>query len=570
MAGFYGVFSSLPISEKDLMDCHYKNEKSNSIQHSGTYQKFVWGRTVLNQLHEDRFEFENESILCFFEGLIFNNHRFNKNTIFHEYKKLGVHFAKEIEGQFSIFILDKQSNQIHLITDHLSHRPLYYFFDAPSNTFIFSSQAIHVAKLIEKCGFTKTIDFDSFKSLLTIGYMYNDATLALEIKKIKHGSSLTFSTLLGKLNITSHFTFSTETKEIKLQDAIEETDRLLINSVNSIWKKQKENHLIHTSLLSGGLDSRVSTLLGLELGYQDVHALTFTQSGVAEEKIASKIASDLKIKHTVKHLDGGQYIIDSIDEYILANDGLVTFIGACHAYSQINSWIKNKPTLLNTGQIGDAVFGSLFQENVNFKTNIESKSFFKNSSINSTNKYQVEIINQYTDFELFGFEQHIINGTLNGDRMFHTIMDSTSPFYDKNLINFGLSLPSSFKKNQFLYIEWMQKKHPKIASYPWAKTGLTPSNSKLNKSLYFGKRGFKYLKKKIGIKELNMNPYDRWVLQNPNILIEFKKIMQNELPKIENQDLKELIQLVFNHKEFYAKTNAITALLAYKNYFGKS
>src|SRR5690606_13971199 len=124
--------------------------------------------------------------------------------------------------------------------------------------------------------------------------------------------------------------------------------------------------------------------------------------------------------------------------------------------------------LAHSGQIGDVIFGSFTREQNSVNGNIKKLAFnFDLSIINKIGKWQNYKRNQFdgNDLEVFSIMHRQINGTMNGDRCCSHLADLSSPFYNKELINYCLNIPDKFKYNQSIYLDWLNTFHPNIASY---------------------------------------------------------------------------------------------------------
>lgn len=569
MAGLYG-FYNLP---KTSLSKHFnrffsskfspiKNEEFNS-------EKFIYGRSVLNKFNNDRFLFEDDSLIMGIEGIIYNA-KIPKNDLVNEFREKGKKFFKDIEGQFSGFVFDKINNKIHLSTDTLSTKSIYYYFNPALKQFFFASELKVLTSLLNDIHASIHPDEDGFKCLLTLGYMLDDLTLVKEIRRLRNATILTFDISENDVKKSTYFDFNHLENKSNFEEIIDKIDSLLISSISKEWMKDKSETDTFFSFLSGGLDSRVNALLGKKLGYQKINVLNFSQTGAQDHLISKEIAIGESFNYHFFELDDGHYFLDSFEELVAANDGMVTVLGASHMYKALQC-INLKPYgIAHSGQIGDVIFGSFSKPKFNLKENIGDLGYINDSKIIGEISILPHIIDRYKNsLELFSYEQRQVNGTLNGDRMCAHLIDIASPFYNRSLISFALSIPNEFKKNNRLYTEWIRNKHPFLFDYKWDKAGITPKNKLITNSAIYYSKVKKYVQKLFRIPSSSMNPFEYWYSNNSNLRLEIEDIYKQEFPNISNHNIRGNIDRVYTKFGPRGKFSAITAVLAYRLHFNQ-
>ncbi len=218
--------------------------------------------------------------------------------------------------------------------------------------------------------------------------------------------------------------------------------------------------------LSGGLDSRMTSLIGHKLGYTNQLNFTFSQSDYLDQTIACKIASDYNHEWIFKSLDSGKYLmnVDSITEY---TGGGVLYYSLAHGYSLLKLLNLEQYGLMHSGQLGDVVLGTYYSSG-NEKTPYNIKSgAFGNKLID---KVDTSNIRHYPNEEIGKFYNRGFNGILiSGHTMIQQSMETASPFLDIDFMDFCLKLPVKYRRNHYIYKKWIISKHPEIAVYPWEK-----------------------------------------------------------------------------------------------------
>ncbi|WP_207562721.1 asparagine synthase-related protein [Sulfurimonas aquatica] len=573
MPGLYGVVSKKEVDlHEKIYTYFYSSKHSETLNEELRYKNFLYGRSVINKFLNDRVLYEDKNLIIAFEGVYFNKKSIlTSNEIANKYKKNSINFIKDIKGEFSGFIYDKQLDKLFLYNDHLSTKPIYYYKD--NDYFIFASEFKVITKLLQGLAIEKVLDYDGVYSMLTFGYMLGELTFEKQTKKLDYATILEID---SELEITKHKYFRYEKKEnfnLTKKEIIENIDKLLVSSIDRCWKKDKEYGYSHLSFLSGGLDSRVNVLLAKQLGYTNTLTMTFSQSGSSDEKIAQEISNKEGFKHIFYSLNNGKFLEANLEKYIEANDGLVNLTGSAAGYAFLSTINFKHFGALHTGQIGDLLFGSYVK-----------KSFDVSSGIMSNQKELLKKISSFVEFrkkyndnsEIFGYEQRVINGALNGDRTVSHYVDMVSPFYDRELIEFCLTIPDKYKKDEAIYLDWFNKKHKKVSQYKWESAGIKPRYSKIVNIAKIIKRYKNAILRRIGFNINDMNPFDIWMRQNKKILKTLDKYFEDNINNIDDLQLKEQLSDMYKRKiEFshYGRNNkylVVTLLLALNLHFGKT
>lgn len=571
MAGLYGVYSIKKSIRRNLYNFFYSSNSEEIINEEFESENFIYGRSVLPKFLEDRVLYEDESLIVGFEGVSFSAKKGNLiKYITENYKNSELDFLQNIEGFFSGFICDKKSKKLHVFTDHLSTKPLYYYYSKEAKQFIFSSELKMISQYLRLNKVGITLNEDALRCLLTFGYMLGDLTPVAEVKKIKPGTILSFDFLEFEIEEKEYCSLSGLIEsDLDKTQIINEIDRLITHATNQEWQKDKEYGYDHFAFLSGGLDSRVNVMLASELGYKDISVLTFSEKNTLDEKIAKKITSDLGLNHLFVELSSGKYLEENLEEFVQANDGLAILYGSAHQQSALEKLDLQRIGLGHTGQIGDALFGSLSGLETPSKALKKLSYNFDSVIVSKIDAWNNLLENQFygDSLEVFAYKNRVINGTMNGDRSSSHIIDSISPFYNKELFNFCLKIPGKYKVKARLYLDWMKEKHPQLQRYVWQKTGTLPKKNIYREALYFKNRLYRYVLRKIGIQKENMNPFQTWYENNSKIRTTLDQLFESHLNLIEDNDLKKDIERVFDSESAMVKYNALTVLLSVKLHF---
>lgn len=571
MAGIYGVLSTYKQDIKKIYAYFHSSNLENIIKEEFEYKNFTYGRSVINKFLDDRVLYEDANIIIGFEGVFYNKEtKKSHEAILQWYQEEGIEFVQNIKGQFCGFIYDKKLEKLYIYNDHLSTKPLYVY--KTEEVFIFASELKVITKLLSKLGIEKALDYDAVYSMLTFGYMLNDITYEKNTKKLNHATILEIDKNFNREEKQYFQYIKEENFNLGKETIIEKIDELLLKSVKECWNKDDEYNYKHYSFLSGGLDSRVNLLLAKELDYEDVLTMTFSQSGSSDEKIAQEIAIKESYKHLFYSLDNGKFLEKDLEKFVLANDGLVILNGSAAGYDFLSTLNHEGFGALHTGQIGDVLFGSFVKNSFNVEQGIVSN--------------QVDLLDKITFFkilkakyknnsEIYSLEQRQINNTLNGDRVGSHFTDMISPFYDRKLIEFCLTIPDFFKKDEAIYLDWFNVKHKNISEYKWESAGVKPRNIHIVKYAKQFKRYKNALLRRMGLNINDMNPFDIWLRNNKSILNNLDRLFETHIHIIDDTKLQMLLKNMYNSDikySHYGRNNkflVITVLLSYKLHIGR-
>ncbi|MEX0779651.1 MAG: asparagine synthase-related protein [Balneolales bacterium] len=566
MAGLYGIYSPKQFIPKGNYGRMF-GKGSAIVTSENTFKNFTYGRKVLDKLLEDRVLYELDDIIIGYEGINFDAKE-NARYLYEEYKNKGISFVDDIDGRFSGFIYDKISGKLHVFTDHLSTKSVYYYFSKAHKIFIFSSELKLISNLLRELKIPISYDHDGIACLLSIGYMLDDLTLISEVKKLTQGNILTFDPGVWNLKTRQFFSHKIHPQKMNLKDAINRIDEAMTAAVLKEWEKDRQYNFQHLAFLSGGLDSRVNVLIANQLGYRSDLVHTFAQSNSGDHIIAREIADHYNFKQIFHPLDSGSYLAGNIYEYVEANDGLTVYNGAAHMYWALSKLDLQPYGLAHTGHIGGGVFGVQTKKTADMAGMIRKQSYVKDQHILNRISIIDEVASRYQElgYEMFAYEQRRPNAMLNGDRMISHMIDLASPFFDKTLLNLFKTIPVEYKSDQRIYFKWFNEKHPYISKFRYDSSGIKPKNAVTTKYARKLRAAYKKLR---GSDKNNMNPFEKWYSENPAIPAKLESTYRQYLESVRDKDIKALIQYTYNLDGVQPKISAVTALVALHLHFEK-
>lgn len=574
MSGIYGVFlkdQQVKSFHRYFSNCEIQNERSIN---QSIYQ-FLIGRSVIDKLANDRFFETRNGITICFEGVNLSEKISHPDSFFEYYQTWGVECIKSLKGNFCGFIVDEQKEEIHIFNDHLASRNIFYYYDAQVG-FVFSSELKSITKLFRELNIPLSLDRDAVYMMALYGFILENHTYATEVKKLSHSSVISYNYDKNEIKINQRFFYKKDKIKISLDQAAETVNILFEKSVQDLWGKDLEYSDGHLSFLSGGMDAKANILIAKNLGFKNFTTITFGQSASSDVKYANSIAVQENFNHFQRFLDYPKYLVEDVmKNYIEPLDGLMMYHSSAHASSTIRSFNLEKYSLLHTGQLGDSLFGSFTKPGFNFKQQRHSIGYTGNvidGSLLDKIEMLPEFLRKYQDlnYDLFNIEQRQMNATLNGDRALNAVIDNVSPFTDLELMEYCLSLPDEFKKNQILYFKWLSKYHKNVVNYPWENIQMKPNHALKVKYGKIYKKYFNGAKKYFHLNYDSMNPYGVWMKKYPFILQTLDQIFEEEITSSYlDQELKSDLRQVYNQNvfEYRNKYAVITALLALKLHF---
>lgn len=572
MAGFYGVFSKQNIAS-NVYKYFSNNGLENTVQEEIKNENYIVGRSVLNKLPKDKIFFENEAFFVCTDGVIFDEKFSEAQDFIKEYKAKGKNAFQYIDGNISGLFFDKTNQKLIVFNDHLATRSIFYFYDKNFG-FIVSSELQVLTQILKQNKLNYTLDTSAAYCLMVYGHLLEDNTLVKEVKRLAYSSTIEFDLKTENLSVEKYFKYEIKEVKIELQDAINEVERLFARSVKKDWNKDTENQAEHLSLLSGGMDAKTNVLMAKEFGYKEISTYTFGQSTSQDVIIAQDVATRNKFKHRCNFLDKADYLnIDNYEQYVKNTDGLVLLQGSAHMQFSMAKLDLKPYAVLHTGQIGDALFGS-FSSQKSLSENKRNIGYvgqvFDPKMLDNIENLDTILQRNNGKQELFVYEQRIMNAAIMGDRALYNSIDSVSPFYDFELIKFMQSVPQEFKKDDKLYFDWLAQKHPQILDFKWEKIDMKPNHPLKVKYGKVFKRYVNGARKYFNFNYDSMNPFSKWLVENPEIVSNLKERFYKELENLSlDKKLKEDMITVFENDvfEYRNKFSVYTLVLAIKLHF---
>jgi asparagine synthase (glutamine-hydrolysing) len=278
-----------------------------------------------------------------------DGHRFHSRTdteiLVEGYRAWGIDkLVSRLRGMFAFAVWDDAARRLCLVRDRLGVKPLFYC-ERPGRI-VFAS----TARALYDAGFAAAIDPAAVLEFLEFGFVTDERSIYSEIHKVKAGHIVEF--VEGRITDRPYWTLphADEHAKISFEDAVAETERLLIEAV----RLRLFADVPVGALLSGGIDSSLICWAMSQLN-ANIRSFTVSTPGdpADETRDAAETARILGIPHAVIELPPGRP--PDLDE-LTASYGEPFACSSALGMLKVCRTIKSMLTVLLTGDGGDDVY----------------------------------------------------------------------------------------------------------------------------------------------------------------------------------------------------------------------
>jgi asparagine synthase (glutamine-hydrolysing) len=260
------------------------------------------------------------------------------------YREWGIDaLVKRLRGMFAFGIWDQPRRKLTLVRDRLGVKPLVYCARDREIGFASTPAALRAA------GFGGEIDPQAVIDLLEFGFVTEDRSIYQEVHKLQAATILEWED--GRITQRQYWTVPEcdETSRITFDEAVEETERLIVESV----RLRLISDVPVGVLLSGGIDSGL-VCWGMSKLNANVRAFTVGAPNDPSDETAgaAETARALGISHQVVDMPERTFSLDAlIDAYSEPFP-----CSSAQAMLWVADAVKQHATVLLTGDGGDDVF----------------------------------------------------------------------------------------------------------------------------------------------------------------------------------------------------------------------
>lgn len=305
----------------------------------------------------------DRSVVCVFNGEIYNHTALRRRlaqaghqvggasdaqVIPALYDAMGLDFVDELQGMFAIALYDFRSRRLHLVTDRVGKKPLFYSA-RPDGSVVFASE---LPALMTFPGLNRETDPVAVDQYLSHRVIPAPHTIYRDVRKVLPATVLTFEAGTTPLERRYwRFDFS-GTEEPPPDVAADTVDALLGAAVED--RLAAEVPL--GAMLSGGLDSSLVVALAARRTAHPLHTFSvgFEQKSFDESGYARLVARHCGTRHHTYRID--------VDDARAAIDPILLHMGEPYAFpSAIASYYmyrlaRQHVTVTLTGDGSDEIF----------------------------------------------------------------------------------------------------------------------------------------------------------------------------------------------------------------------
>ena len=501
------------------------------------------------------------------DGKILNNNYFEDNII-NSYKNYEEKLFEKLEGYYALSFIDFQNKNLTLARDIFGSKFLYYYFN---KNFIVFSNDLNLLKKFP--GIELSIDKQAFYDYISLFFIPAPLTFYYKIKALLPGEFLK-AKIIGKSEIEIvkkryyKWDYFIE-KKLHLKEALKKLETIFEESIKKNLNEKRDI----ACLLSGGLDSSLVAYFSKKniKGNVFSYNVKFKEKFYDESQDAHKVSKYIGTEHKTIEIDKLEKKLEDILD-ILKIYGQPFADSSLFPSNYIFKAISSNQREILTGEGGDEAFGI---NPIFFKVSILSffpfmnlfyifskilsafrfipssyvqkiKEFTQNDSVANLQTVYTWVRKEehkklilfesqeplrryfepYVNFsKLKGFDfisllstKNLIENFLPNDFLYKMEIASRNqnlilihPFLNKELFQFGISLPLKMKKEKLILKELAKKFFPKEI-YKKKKKGFgipfdTWVGQDLKKDIVF------YLREKLKVLKdyLNVDILNQWI-----------------------------------------------------------
>lgn len=270
----------------------------------------------------------------------------DSEVIVHLYEEVGLDFVKHLRGMFALAIWDARDQSLVLARDHMGKKPLWYTITSDGSLF-FASEV----KALRAAGVKTTFRKSTISEVMQFGYVNAPRSAFEEIFQLPPANVGVWHD--GKWSVAPYWSpnFS-KVNSISFEDAKAETERLIKVAVERRLISERPLG----SFLSGGFDSTVVTAYMSELMTSKVKTFSigFDEARYDESGYARAVASHLGTDHTEERLTPDpvfllQTLSATLDQPFADSSIIPTFM--------LSQFARREVVVALGGDGGDEVFG---------------------------------------------------------------------------------------------------------------------------------------------------------------------------------------------------------------------
>ena len=526
----------------------------------------------LHKFPDDEVVYSDNNTFLLLDGHIDNKKELLKENLMQSWESIAFHMISRGEiskfrGGFCGVCFDNSRYQ--LFVDHVGNKSLYYY--CQNGILVVASKLYDIIDLLKTNGLVIHVDEMAIKYLMSLGFMPDNSTVCNEIKRVCPGDIVEIGEELSiKCNSYYRPDNTKVNHNMSWKEAIEGLDFYFSQAIDREFGKDIEYGYRHLVDLSGGLDSRMTSVVANELGYTDQINIAYCQKGYLDYKIAQEIACDMKHKFIFMPLDDFKWFKDvEINSKML--NSAVPYAGATGARHMLDIIKGCNCGIEHTGMVGDAIIGTFYSDE---QYNYSKPDGMENAYSTSLN-YNVpkEVLNEFLNREQFSIYTRGLLGAQSSYMLRQNYFETASPFLDVDFLDFILSVPFNYRVKHKIYLAWIASKYPIATRYGWEKWhGAKPTERgrKLEKKAYQLKYSISAKLSSVLPLHIGMTPVDYWLNSNPDIEEYINNYFENAISfcsEVISKELYDDMVRLYKTGNVGEKEQVLTASAAIKMMF---
>jgi asparagine synthase (glutamine-hydrolysing) len=353
------------------------------------------------------------------------------------------------------------------------------------------------------------------------------------------------------------------------EEALERLDSAFRQAIAREFDKDKEYGYRHLVDLSAGLDSRMVCFVAHDMGYTDQLNITYSKLGYQDDTISGRMAKYLGHEYLFKSLDDIRWMYD-IDEMALKNNGAAIALGMTGGNRLLKTINTTCYGIEHTGMIGGPTMASYYKD----RDLAYGKPRYGLNSYSSRLHYEFDekVLAQHKTQEAFAMNTRGLLGMQVSYMTRQNYLETSSPFADVDMLETAFSIPFEYRRDDRLYLKWIEAKYPDAAKFGWEKWGgIQPKKShiffrkiKTTQRLLHG-----YLCRLFHVADSqSMNPMDYWYNNDEKLRSYLQEMYETRIGNaVLPRELAEDMKMLYRTGNFTDKGLVLTVLSAVNNYF---
>ena len=532
---------------------------NNPVNNKGIrYGEYEYVADYDNRFPDDKVCFHSDDYILLLDGLVLNRVQLLKENpkfvwaeyLIDLYRRDGEKFFAQLRGSFVGALYDVKRNKWIIFKDHLGSYPIFY---ANNGQLCVSSDITYLYNTMKQNGVKLNLDPIGIQMMFDCDLAIDGYTICKEVRWLHPGCYLVYEN--NRIEEKQFYEFTRNEIQLSSEDEyLDMIDEAFCNAIKTQFSKDDEYGYKTITLLSGGMDSRMVVWMAHQLGWNKQLNITFANSGSYDETIAHQIAKDLCHEWLFKPLEDGNFMY-LVDDCTLKTGGNMTFTRMVLQLSSLRliDFEGAKYGALHTGTKGEFLKGD---EASGGHTNVNSNYY-----LDYLNKIGVTPFHNYSDPELF---------SIISREFFNRWGLDQSPFMELDFFEITMKIPTKLRLNEYIYKQWVCKRHSDANKYAWATTGLPYGSKRFNPKVpylhcYLHQLP-KYISYKMGKNGFGMNPWLQFYNNNKG-LKPFYEDYAKYLDAIEDDKIRDKMEKSLFSNNLVLKFKAVTVLSAVKMFF---